>query len=335
LNRHVLLLAFALAPATALPTLADEAPRGPAEIRDAQLLAQPRLTLPALSPHPTAPGAWAVQVSAFWASSFSWKQDIPGETPQTRLFLVDGEALVLDATVRRGLGKDVDVGLRVPFQSRGGGSMDGLIDWWHRLVHVPSGERPSFLMDAFRVEGVTTDLAPFSWNDHTGSGLGDLELETRWRARDGGASRTSVSLVGRVSLPTGTGPFAGNGVGGGGQVVLGTPLGRSWDLYGGAGFTAQDPGPVRGVRYEPLRAHGFLAVEWRPWRRTSLVAETNAASRLVDNIYGYPGLHWIVNLTGRVDLGGRTRLDLGFTENIESQLTTTDFALYLGFAFRP
>ena len=29
------------------------------------------------------------------------------------------------------------------------------------------------------------------------------------------------------------------------------------------------------------------------------------------------------------------RLDVGFTENIMSQLTTTDFALYFGLAIRP
>ncbi len=65
------------------------------------------------------------------------------------------------------------------------------------------------------------------------------------------------------------------------------------------------------------------------------MAETDAASRLVENVQSYPGLHWIVNVTGRVDLGARTRLDLGFTENLVSQLTTTDFAFYLAFGIRP
>ena len=113
------------------------------------------------------------------------------------------------------------------------------------------------------------------------------------------------------------------------------PWAGSFDLYGGLGATAQDPGPVRGVEYAPLRAHGFLALEWRPWRRLSLVAETNAASRLVENIDRYPGVHWLVNVTGRLDLGARSRLDVGFTENIWSQLTTTDFALYVSLGFRP
>ncbi len=329
------LLALAATASAAEPDSTTDPSRGPAEIRDGQLLAQPRLTLPAVSSRTTRPGAWALQVSALWANSFSWSQDVSGEEPTHRSFLIDGEAVVLDATLRRGLGRNFDVGLRVPVQHRSGGALDGLIDWWHRLVHVPNGGRPDFQTDAFRVEGLTTDGVPFSWNDSSGSGLGDVEAEARWRVRDGARTSPSLALVARASLPTGTGPFAGNGVGGGGQVVLGAPLGGSFDLYAGAGFTAQDRGPVRGVLYEPARAHGFLALEWRPWQRLSLVAETNAASRLVTNVAAYPGLHWIVNVTGRLDLGEHTRLDLGFTENIASQLTTTDFALYFGLGFRP
>ena len=334
--RHLALLLLLLAgPPFLRSACPADLPRGPSEIRDAHLLAQPRLTLPALSPHTTPRGEWALQASALWANSFSWTQDVAGEKPEDRRFLIDGEALALDLTVRRGLGPNLDVGLRVPFQWRGGGALDGFIDWWHRVFDTPDGDRPLFLKDAFRVEGVTTGGERFSWNDHTGSGLGDVELEARYGIRDGSSTSPSAALVARVSLPTGTGPFGGQGLGGGGQVVADVPLSRSFDLYGGLGFTAQDPGPVRGVEYAPVRAHGFLALEWRPWRRLSLVAETNAARRLVENIDRYPGVHWIVNVTGRLDLGARTRLDLGFTENIKSQLTTTDFALYVGFALRP
>jgi hypothetical protein len=330
-----LALVLLLNPVPALPDSTAPPSRGPAAIRDAQLLAQPRLTLPAVSPYTTRRGAWAFDVSGLWANSFSWTQDKAGETPATRRFLVDGEALVLDATLRRGLGRDLDVGVRVPVYGRSGGRLDGFIDWWHRLANTPDGKRPAFLRDAFRVEGVTTDKAPFSWNDRTGFGLGNVELDARWRVVEGVGGEASVALVARASLPAGTGPFHGNGFGGGGQLVVAAPLGRSFDLYAGAGLTAQDEGPVDGILYAPVRGHGFLAVEWRPWRRLSVVAETNAASRLVENVQSYPGLHWIVNVTARIDLGGRTRLDLGFTENLMSQMTTTDFAFYLGLGIRP
>ena len=72
-----------------------EARRGPLDIRDEHLLAQPRLTLPAVSAHTIARGTWTLDVSLLVSNSFSWTQDIPGESPDERLFLIDGEALSL------------------------------------------------------------------------------------------------------------------------------------------------------------------------------------------------------------------------------------------------
>jgi hypothetical protein len=308
--------------------------RGPASVRDEQLLAQPRLTLPAVSPRTTAAGRWVFEVATLWSSSFSWTQDVPGENPEHRSFLVDGEALTLDARIRRGLTPRLDVGLRLPLRGRGGGALDGFIDWWHRVFGAPNGNRPDFLKNAFRVEGLTTAGRPFSWNDEQGTGAGDLEIDGRWRLT--GTGRTpSAALVARVSLPTGTGPFAGNGVGGALQLVGQAPLGRRFDAYFGAGLTLQDPGPVRGVAYETARVQAFAAVEWRLGARLSLVAETNAASRLVANVERYPGFHWVVNVVGRLDVGAKGRLDLGITENILNQQVTTDFALYVALSVRP
>jgi hypothetical protein len=297
------------------------------------LLAQPRLTLPALSPHTTRRGAWALQLSALWANSFSWTQDEEGEEPEDRRFLIDGEALSLDLTVRRGLGRNLDVGLRVPFQARGGGVLDGFIDGWHRLAHTPTGT-PRLPEGRLSRGGRDHGARPLLLERRHRPRPRRPGLETRWRVRDGERNSASVAVVGRVSLPRHQ-PFGPSGVGGGGQVVVDAPIGRSFDLYGGVGFTAQGRGPLRGVEYAPVRGHAFVAVEWRPFRRFSLVGETNAASRLVENVDSYPGVHWIVNVTGRIDLGERARLDLGFTENLISQLTTTDFAFYVAFALRP
>ncbi len=327
----------ALLLAAAAPCRAQASPvperRGPSEIRDEHVLAQPRLTLPATSPWTAAEGRWAFGVAVLWSNSFSWDQDVPGEAPAQRAFLLDGETLTFDASVRRGLRAGLDVALRVPVRIRGGGIMDGLIDAWHRALGFPNGNRPDFLRNAFRVEGTTTTGGAFSWSDHAGTGLGDVEAETRWRFVDGGAASPSLAVVARVSLPSGTGPFAGNGPAAASQLVLAAPAAGAVDVYAGLGATAQGRGPVRGIEYEPLRLHGFLALEWRPWRRVSLLAETNAATRLVANIESYPGTHWLLNVTGRVDLG-RTRLDLGLTENLKSQLSTTDFALYAALSLR-
>jgi len=338
LAAFVLLLSFA-APDQAV--LAGEgivgptARRGPLEIRDEYLLAQPRLTLPAVSPHTLPRGRWSFDLSVLSSNSFAWTQDEEGETPKIRLFLIDGETVSFDARLRHGLSASVDVGLALPIRHRGGGVLDGLIDTWHRLFGFQDGARPEFLHDAYRAEGRTTSDEPFSWTDKPGSGLGDLQGDVRWRVRDGGNDRLSLALVGRLSLPTATGPFAGHGLGGGGQVLFGIPLGRRFDLYAGAGATVQDPGPVDGVAYARSRGHGFVALEWRPWERVSLVLETNAGTRLVRNIAMYPGRHWLVNVGGRFDLGDSARLDVGLTENILDQQSTTDLAFYFALGVRP
>lgn len=258
-----------------------------------------------------------------------------GEDPADRRFLLDGETLTFAATVRRGLGPHLEVGLRVPLQHRGGGVLDGFIDAWHRLLGLEDAQRPLFDRNAFRIEGRTTVGAPFSWAGAAGTGLGDIELNTRWRAVDGGRRGLSLAMIGRLSLPTATGPYQGSGLGAGGQLVLAAPLGRTTDLYLGAGMTVQDPGPVRAIEYEWLRGHGFAAFEWRPWPRLSLLAETNASSRLVTNIASYPGVHWVVNVEGRLDLAPKLRLDLGLTENLIDQQCTTDLGLYFALGWRP
>ncbi len=312
-----------------------ETRRGPTEVRDEHLLAQDRLTLPAFGPDTVGRGRWLLRAFLFWANSFSWTQDFPGETPVDRRFLIDGESRTVDLELRYGLRADLDVGLRVPLRWRGGGELDRVIDTWHRLLKLPSGNRGDFRRDAFRVEGRTTDGVPFSWNGDDGTGLGDLEAEGRWRFREGGREGWTAALCGRLALPTGTGPFEGDGVGLGLQGVAVKRLAPSLDLYLGAGATIQDEGPVRGIQYEPLRGQVFAALEWRPARRMSLVGEMDVASRLVENVDRYPGLHWMVNVSGRIDVSRSSRLEVGFTENIESQLSTADFGIQLGVVWRP
>jgi hypothetical protein len=312
-----------------------ETRRGPTELRDEHVLAQDRLTLPAFGPDTVGEGRWQVRTALLWENSFSWTQDVPGEHPGDRRFLIDGETRTLDLTVRYGLRHDVDVGIRVPLRWRGGGELDALIDTWHRIFDLPDGNRSDFLRDRFRVEGLTTDRGSFSWDDEAGTGIGNLEAESRWRFHDGGREGWTTAFETRVALPTGTGPFAGDGVGLGLQLVGARRLARSLDFFVGTGATIQDGGPVRRVEYEPFRLHGFLALEWRPARRLSLVGETDAASRLIANIDRYAGLHWMVNVSGRIDVARSTRLEIGFTENILDQLATADFGVHFGLVFRP
>ncbi len=319
--------------ASALP--AQEKPesdprRGPAEIHDEHLLAQPRLTLTATSPDTLGRGRWSLGVSFLWSNSFSWAQDRPGESPVDRRFLIDGEARTMGLSYVRGLSDRLDLSFRVPLSWRGGGVLDGLIDSWHRVFQLPDGDRPRFRRNAFRVEGVARSGQTFSWSGNTGFGLGDVEIGARFRLRAEGRDGWSLALAPRLSLPTGTGPFDGNGLTFGLQGLAAKRLGRPFDLTLGAGATAGDAENVRGIGYVRYRGEAFVALEWRPSRRWSLVGDSGVATRLIDNIDSYPALHWIANLYALLDLSRRTRLELGFSENIMSQRSTPDFALHLG-----
>ena len=116
-----------------------------------------------------------MDLSVLWSNSFSWTQDIPGEEPDIRRFLIDGETLTLAAAIRRGVGRNLDVGIRVPLHHRDGGVLDGFIDTWHRWLGLEDAARPLFLRDAFRIEGETTARQGFEWTNATGTGLGDVE----------------------------------------------------------------------------------------------------------------------------------------------------------------
>lgn len=308
--------------------------RAPLEVRDEHVLAQGRLTLPASSPDPIGQGVTRLRASFLWGNSFSWTQDVAGENPSDRRFLIDGETRTLDLTLTRGFSASTDVSLRVPVRWRGGGGLDGFIDAWHRtfaFLGIDDGGRPKFRKDAFRAEGITREGQPFSWNDEIGTGLGNLEISGRWRFHERGVA---AALVARGSLPTSTSPFAGSW-GAGLQVVARKPLGGSLDVHLGAGGTVESQPKGAGFRYSGARAQAFAAATWRPWPRLSLSVESDVASRLVRDIDRYPGVHWLVNGGAKFAASRRTLLELGLTENIMDQRSTTDFALYFAVVARP
>jgi uncharacterized protein DUF3187 len=338
-SRAVLaILALSLAPLAAAEDDDVSSPRGPFEWRETWLLAQPRLTLPAVSPDTLGRGVTVTRVDFDWGNDFGWRQSSPGEMPIDRQFLVDGEHRSLGLEIRHGLGDRFDLGLRVPIEWRGGGILDGLIDWFHgftRSLGLPDNERRSFLTDVLRVDTRDDQGRPLSWDPSAGAGLGRIELLGRWAlvtSRPDAGGR--LSLVTRLAFPTPGGPFEESGFALGVQLAAAHSLGRAWGLYGGLGGTFEDTDRRGDMRYERARANGFLAADRRLGRRWSIVAQTAATSRLVTNVSGYPGLQWYLSLGARLNLDSGTTLEAGFTENLASQQATTDFGIQMSLSRR-
>jgi hypothetical protein len=306
-------------------------PRGPVEIRDEWMLAQPRLTLPATTPDALGCGATELVLHLDWGNDFGFSQTGPGESPLAdRRFLVDGEHRTLSLLARRGLGSGVDVGLRIPVQWRGAGILDGVIDLAHEAFHTLDNDRPQFDNDRYRVEGRNRFGETVRWADE-GSGLGNAELSLRWNfLRDCRCSAPRLALIARLGIPTGTGPFRTDSWDAGLQLVGAKRLARRWDVYAGTGATWYSETSTDGFEYTPWRAYGFFVVEFRFARAWSLLLQTDASSRLISNIQDYPSYQWYAQLGVKGDLGGGYRLVVGFTENIIDQQSTLDFGGWMG-----
>lgn len=310
----------------------DDGIRGPLGPREEWLLAEPRLTLPALAPDPIEPGRTTIRARLDWGNDFGWSQQFAGELPGDRRFLVDGEHRTLDLEIRRGASARLDVGLRVPLRWRGAGLLDGVIDWWHGLTKklgLPENSRSFFFSNRFRVEGRDAAGRPLAWTE-TGTALGNVEADARWAIARSASGRARAAVVARAMLPTGTEAFATRSLGGGLQLVGGRAVGERWDFQAGLGGTLESKAAIDGIRYSRGRVHGFAATEWRTGRRFSLLVETSAASRLIANLARYPGLQWYLNLGARMNLDSGWTIEGAFSENIAQQQATTDFGVQVG-----
>jgi hypothetical protein len=284
------------------------------------------LTLPALSPDPLPAGATRVRLDGDWGSDFAWRWRFPGDLDDLK-YIVDGEHVTMGLEARRGVTPSLTLGIRMGMQWRGGGILDGVIDWWHRVLHLPGNDRADFPRGQFRVEGERGGEPVVSWDTRSGGGLGRTELSAQWSlSRSATGWRTAV--VGRLSLPTGTGPFAAAGVDGGTQLLAAHRLGSAFDVYLGAGGTVFGGAVLDGLDYARFRPHGFVVLEWRPTWRWSLLAEASGAGTLVRNVDGYPKLHSYFKMGSKVDLSRRWRIEGGFVEGIKNLQATTDFGVF-------
>jgi hypothetical protein len=328
LTAGFLVLALQSVHGSAAPSAPARTRRGPIESRDEFLLAQPRLTLPAVAPDALGRGRTRVRISGDWGNDFGYRVGGAGGR-QRLLYLVDGEHRSGSVQVSRGLSDGVTVEARLPVLWRGGGVMDGLIEGWHRLLGLPDGNRTQFPRDRLVVRALDGELTNLRWPDGAGSGLGGLELGTRWSSASRAAGWTGA-LYGRVQLPTATGGFGGSGVQVGAQAVAARTVGRAADLYLGAGVTVAPSSSDGEIEYAVTRPQGFVSFEWRPWRPVSLLAEASAAGRLVDNVESFPGLHVILRMGAKVDIAHGWRIEGGFTEGLKPLSATTDFGVLLG-----
>ena len=113
-------------------------------------------------PTPLGSGHWRVSLNLMQANTFEFsdvfkergRRDAAGRLAITRegalalsaeygavplMFLFDEETVRSSLRVRYGLSEQTDIWAELPFESQGGGSLDGLIEWFHSLAFEQYG----------------------------------------------------------------------------------------------------------------------------------------------------------------------------------------------------
>jgi len=248
---------------------------------------------------------------------------------------VDGEHRSGALTIRRGFGGGLTLGVRASLLWRGSGSLDGIIDFWHRTFDLPDGGRSLFPDDRFRVQARDLQGRALAWQGRAGTGLGNFEIEANEVLLGrSDASGWRAAAVARLSAPTATGPFADAGSAAGLQLVAARPLGGRTNVYLGVGATVFSRTEVLGLEYERVRPQGFLSFEGRLTRGWSAIVQLDVASRLVANVEDYPGTTMYLRVGSKFGLGPRWMLEGGVTEGVRHQEAITDFGVFAALARR-
>ncbi len=245
------------------------------------------------------------------------------------LYYFDGEVQRTDIHIGRGVGRDLEVGLTLGWQSLDGGFLDGLIEGVHRLGFEQTGRgaiarNQLTLVVLQRGEVITFRQKPIRFQ------ATDPVLSFVWRAcaRDG----WSLSATGALQVPLVS--FEGHirttwdfSTG----LLVQSPVRDGWSLNGGVaylrrgtqgGFRAANPFLVKD------QAAGHVGIQYEGWRRVRpylvllyhdglLVGRTSAA-------LDQPALNH--DLGVHIRIARNAALTLGYINNITHNENTADMA---------
>ncbi len=148
-----------------------------------------------------APGAWDIGWQLHWASH-SLRESRDGLDLE-----LDGETRRHDLNLRAGLVRGLNLEVSIPWISHDGGSLDNLIEGWHKFWGLPNGARDEQPEDELLFAYSGSD--GFLLESET-SGVGDVEVGLSWEL--GVVDGARIATFVQVKLDTGSArDFTGSG----------------------------------------------------------------------------------------------------------------------------
>lgn len=232
---------------------------------------------------------------------------------------LDGESYRYTLAFKRGIGRNLEVGMEIPYVMHSEGFLDNFIENWHDFFNLPQGER----------DEIQEDQLTYSYQSESSSvlledeenGFGDLRLTGGWQIR-GQGHRDDHHLALRASLKLPTGDE--DKLLGSGSTDLALWLSSSSSfrqqtvaLFGSAGLLLMTDGDVMPEQQRNFVGFGSLGAVWQAFDSVSVKIQFDGHTAFYDDSdFSELGESIQMILGGGIALSENTLLDLGVSEDI-------------------
>jgi hypothetical protein len=254
--------------------------------------------------------------------------------------LLDGESTRFTLSGRYGLGRELEVGLEIPYVIQGGGFLDSFIENYHSAFGFPNGGREQAprnrLLYQYDREG--KNLLRVNESDN---GPGDVKVLGGYQIyRDEGKPGRALAVRASLKFPTGdSAHLLGSGSTDLALWVVGSDdfnlsLGRL-TVFGAAGALAMTKGDILSDQQRPIVGFGSLGAGWAPLRWLALKIQTDAHTPFYRN----SDLRELNAFSAQLTVGGtlafspKTTLDIGVSEDVIVK-TSPDVVFHLSLRHR-
>ena len=257
--------------------------------------------------------------------------------------LIDGETHRQGLALRHGFGEGWEYLFEVSALSHRAGRLDGFIETWHDVFHLPQGDRDRTPRDRLALFYANGGRTYYDIGESVSS-LGDISLGVGYAVPHWPLSNDGLAIRGSVKLPTGDeSALAGSG---GYSASLwaetsgalpGSTDSRSWLYSASLGALAGEAPSGLSDLGGHFIAFGHLGVTWRPLNHLSLTVQLDAHS----SPYGAsdvapladPGV--MIGLGGALRLSEQATLEIAVTEDDGLHRGAPDIGLHAAIRWRP
>jgi hypothetical protein len=288
------------------------------EARGEPLLARNQHPLVALYGLPSPlPARLPVAGGTRTAAVANWSNFAVVESRDGTQVTLDGEVIDARLHVDRGLADRFAFHVELGYRNLSAGSLDGLVERWHRAFGLPDGSRSQLPQDELLLEYRTGSTTPL-FIDRSAAGFADLPLAIGYQLV---ASETSAAAAWlSVKAPTGKAEdFTGSGAVDVALSLAGEHrLAERWQLFGQANVAWLGDGDLLPYAQESGAWSALAGISWNPWRTLDLVVQFEANSAVLST--GMPELDGdavVLSFGGMYRTAGAWQFDFGVSEDIQ------------------